>query len=236
MKRQLSAPGWTVALAATVATVAAVSIGRSPAHVGHAASDQDSGRYGEAIVLRGEQLGGLQGRQLEAIIAIDDQGRRLLLQVDERDAAGAFVAVEDGILDANDELVLMAEDAGGDWPADGIIPLVSGQRIKVTDPLGAADRWIFVGGDDPARPFRPTHPLPEAAIRYVPASSRIAGHSYACLLYTSSGDGIHPSAWRYGGDFGPQGLRYGYNQRSLGALQMLDKLLRVVIRDGAAEG
>ncbi|MBK8541264.1 MAG: SGNH/GDSL hydrolase family protein [Ardenticatenia bacterium] len=51
-----------------------------------------------------------------------------------------------------------------------------------------------------------------------------------------SGDGIHPSAWRYGGDFGPQGLRYGYNQRSLGALQMLDKLLRVVIRDGAAEG
>jgi hypothetical protein len=51
-----------------------------------------------------------------------------------------------------------------------------------------------------------------------------------------SGDGVHPSALRYGGDFGPQGLRYGYNQRSLGALQMLDKVLRVVIMDGPAEG
>ena len=198
MKRQFSASGWIVALAATVATVAAVSIGRSEAHVGHAASDQDSGRYGEAIVLRGEQLGGLQGRQLEAIIAIDDQGRRLLLQVDERDAAGAFVAVEDGILDANDELVLMAEDAGADWPADGIIPLVSGQRIKVTDPLGTADRWIFVGGDDPARPFGPTHPLPEAAIRYVSASSRIAGRSYAMDFAQPSTDGF----------IGPKGMRF----------------------------
>lgn len=51
-----------------------------------------------------------------------------------------------------------------------------------------------------------------------------------------SGDGVHPSALRYGGDFSPQGLRYGYNQRSLGALQMLDKVLRVVIQDGPAEG
>lgn len=51
-----------------------------------------------------------------------------------------------------------------------------------------------------------------------------------------SGDGIHPNAWRYGGDFSAQGLRHGYNQRSLGALQILDKLLRVVMRDGPAEG
>lgn len=51
-----------------------------------------------------------------------------------------------------------------------------------------------------------------------------------------SADGIHPNAWRYGGDFSAQGLRHGYNQRSLGALQMLDKLLRVVMRDGPAEG
>lgn len=51
-----------------------------------------------------------------------------------------------------------------------------------------------------------------------------------------SGDGVHPSVWRYGGDFSAAGLRCGYNLRSLGALQVLDRLWRVVVLDGAPEG
>lgn len=49
-----------------------------------------------------------------------------------------------------------------------------------------------------------------------------------------SADGIHPNAW--GGsdsaNFGAQGLRYGYNQRNFTALQVLEKITRVVHLDG----
>jgi hypothetical protein len=45
-------------------------------------------------------------------------------------------------------------------------------------------------------------------------------------------DGIHPNAEQHGANLSPQGLRYGYNQRNLGALQVLDKLRRIVIEDG----
>ncbi|MCX6339602.1 MAG: SGNH/GDSL hydrolase family protein [Candidatus Aureabacteria bacterium] len=49
-----------------------------------------------------------------------------------------------------------------------------------------------------------------------------------------SADGIHPNALN-GSDsanFGAQGLRYGYNQRNFTALQVLEKVTRVVLLDG----
>jgi len=49
-----------------------------------------------------------------------------------------------------------------------------------------------------------------------------------------SADGIHPNALN-GSDsanFSSRGLRYGYNQRNFTALQMLEKITRVVILDG----
>lgn len=49
-----------------------------------------------------------------------------------------------------------------------------------------------------------------------------------------SADGIHPNALN-GSDsanFGSGGLRYGYNQRNFTALQVLEKITRVVILDG----
>jgi hypothetical protein len=50
-----------------------------------------------------------------------------------------------------------------------------------------------------------------------------------------AGDGVHPEAYSYGSSLTPQGLRFGQNQRNLTALQILDKLKRIVIEDGAAE-
>lgn len=48
-------------------------------------------------------------------------------------------------------------------------------------------------------------------------------------------DGVHPSVYRgdQGADFGSTALRYGYNQRNLTAIQVLEKIMRVVILDGA---
>jgi len=55
-------------------------------------------------------------------------------------------------------------------------------------------------------------------------------------------DGVHPnySLDGAGGDYGaaiftPEGLRYGFNLRNLTAIQVLDKLKRVVIDDGAPD-
>jgi hypothetical protein len=55
-----------------------------------------------------------------------------------------------------------------------------------------------------------------------------------------SEDGVHPNV--YGGcsphcgsaDFGPEGLRYGYNVRNLTALQALEKVLRTMIYSGSS--
>ncbi len=50
-------------------------------------------------------------------------------------------------------------------------------------------------------------------------------------------DGIHLNTYRanHPGSFAPEALRYGYNIRNLTALQVLDKLRRVVYEDGPAD-
>lgn len=48
-------------------------------------------------------------------------------------------------------------------------------------------------------------------------------------------DGIHPNANAHGVNLSANGLRYGYNQRNLGALMVLDKLRRIVLEDGAPD-
>lgn len=54
------------------------------------------------------------------------------------------------------------------------------------------------------------------------------------INYGMSADGIHPSVYgtTQSADFSREGLRYGYNQRNLTAIQMLDTLRRIVILNG----
>lgn len=53
-------------------------------------------------------------------------------------------------------------------------------------------------------------------------------------------DGIHPNVYKCppceADDFTAEGLRYGYNVRNLTAIQVLDKLRRVVLEDGPPDG
>ncbi len=50
-------------------------------------------------------------------------------------------------------------------------------------------------------------------------------------------DGIHPNVYLgdHAADLTTQGLRYGYNQRNLTAIQVLDKLKRIIIDNGAPD-
>ncbi|MCX6354918.1 MAG: SGNH/GDSL hydrolase family protein [Candidatus Aureabacteria bacterium] len=56
-----------------------------------------------------------------------------------------------------------------------------------------------------------------------------------------SDDGVHPNLYGncapecLSGDFSAEGLRYGFNQRNFTALQVLDKIWRVVINDGTPD-
>jgi hypothetical protein len=57
------------------------------------------------------------------------------------------------------------------------------------------------------------------------------------INYGMHSDGIHPSVYNGadGAVLTSTGLRYGYNQRNLGAIQVLDKLKTVVIDNGSPD-
>ena len=70
-------------------------------------------------------------------------------QIDERNAQGAYVANEDGLLDANDVLVFMAGDAGSaaglaEWPVDAQARSVNRQVIQAVDPISGALGMVYL--------------------------------------------------------------------------------------------
>ena len=77
-------------------------------------------------------------------------------QIDERDPEGKFVFRgssdnDKGALDANDELVFMARDAGHripreKWPASAR----RGMEIELTDPVDGGMAWVYLFAFDPA--------------------------------------------------------------------------------------
>jgi hypothetical protein len=102
------------------------------------------------VVISGSFLPNLQGRPLEEIFVYAYEGTistQIPFQIDERDAGGMYVAVEDGQLDDNDELVFMAMDAGA-W-ADSPSLDVGGTAITptyvitLTDPVSDTRAWAY---------------------------------------------------------------------------------------------
>jgi hypothetical protein len=74
-------------------------------------------------------------------------------QIDERtnDITGTYVISDDGLLDANDELVFMAADAGdsvsnnSNWPNDAASQAYPRYAIQVTDPLSlGSEAWAYL--------------------------------------------------------------------------------------------
>jgi hypothetical protein len=98
----------------------------------------------------------------------------ILYQIDERNQTGTFCYdqgpnehrvrdVDRGALDDNDELVVMARDAGDRLSKDKL-PLVPGhsavQEVELKDPVAGGIGWVYVFRfDGPALPARLTTPL-----------------------------------------------------------------------------
>jgi hypothetical protein len=112
------------------------------------------GRPEDPVIVVGKELPLLTGRPIDELVLSAFDGSNwspIPFQIDERtnDITGTYVVLEDGLLDANDELVFMAKDsgqlAGRAWPADVAAQQSVRYRIAVGDPLdpGAAG-WAYL--------------------------------------------------------------------------------------------
>jgi hypothetical protein len=106
----------------------------------------------EPVVLTGDQLWLLSNAGVDELFVYAYNGstwEAVPHQVDEVDANGVYT-VEDGLLDANDELVFMAMDLGEAagleaWIADADSQNYPRYEVQVADPLNAGQQgWAYV--------------------------------------------------------------------------------------------
>jgi hypothetical protein len=109
-------------------------------------------RTREPVIVSGDQLTQFAGVALDDLFVYAYTGGSWTLipfQFDEVDASGVYT-VENGLLDANDELVLMAMDLGdqadlGEWIPDADSQTHPRYQLQVTNPLEPSEEgWIYV--------------------------------------------------------------------------------------------
>jgi len=106
----------------------------------------------DCVVVEGSEMPAFQGVPLEQLFVYVYQGgawKQIPWQFDEV-ANGHSVAVEDGALDEDDQLVFMAADVGdqappGAWIAEADSHNYSRYEVVVADPLAPGERgWVYV--------------------------------------------------------------------------------------------
>lgn len=110
----------------------------------------DLNRPYDPITLSGENLTGLLGAPVSEVFFYRYSGNtasQIPLQIDERNPEGAFVPFEDGIVDANDVLVFMANDAGEGVFSPTVMvngtPLNALHQIGITNPADGTRAWVY---------------------------------------------------------------------------------------------
>lgn len=152
------------------------------AWTGRAGAHGDTRRQGEVITLTGSALTPLIGAKPEELwvyMLHDGEWVRIPAQLDEVSAAGAFVATEDGKLDANDVVAFPADDyAGAQRPADSWPEALEAAypevEVKVTDPLDADLAAYFYVFRSVAGPTASLAPL----VTYDAAKQEVHARSY----------------------------------------------------------
>jgi hypothetical protein len=108
----------------------------------------------DPVVVAGASLNGHLGTPLAELVLYAYQGglwQPIPFQIDEVVITGStYVSYEDGLLDANDEVVFMGTDTGesvtpGNWPEDDEARLHLRSVITVTDSLaGNSQGWVYL--------------------------------------------------------------------------------------------
>ncbi|NJN97610.1 MAG: hypothetical protein HC875_27790 [Anaerolineales bacterium] len=86
---------------------------------------------------------------MSILLQISGLGGRIPIQVDEKDAGGSYVSSEDGVLDANDEIVFMAADVGSRATDTNSLenePInETWYEILITDPVSPTKKgWAYL--------------------------------------------------------------------------------------------
>lgn len=124
-------------------------------------------RVHDPVIITGSQLSAFQGAPLADLVLyayVAATWQPVPFQIDEVDADDNFVTLEDGVLDANDQLAFMPMDAGGwvsatTWVTDVTAVAYPRYAITITNPLSPTEMgWVYL--------YRsPT--LPRATTQYI---------------------------------------------------------------------
>jgi len=107
----------------------------------------------EPVVITGTAVSALTGFPLDELFVYVYSGgvwTQIPAQVDKVTATGAYATSEDGLLDANDEIVFMAKDLSDRAPAGtsltDVLPISTGwYEIQVTDPTSPTRKgWAYI--------------------------------------------------------------------------------------------
>lgn len=133
------------------ALCAAVFLGAATARAG------EPGRVNDVVSIRGSAVPGLAGMPLDRIGGFAVKGGRfdaVPFQIDERDASGQLIytkfgggttAKPDGTLGAVDEILFMYRDAGEKRGGEALpAGATGGAEIRVSDPRGGGERWLYL--------------------------------------------------------------------------------------------
>jgi hypothetical protein len=159
---------------------------------GHPSSPDTWTRTHEPVSVTGDRLWLYHGADLDDLFVYAYSGgtwQPIPFQFDEVDASGVYT-VEDGLLDANDELVVMAMDLGEEASLDAWISDVESQdypryEIRVSDPVHPGEQaWAYV--------YRSTTLVPGPTSDYVdwdPVGNQIEAATYR-LAFSPT---VHPA-------------------------------------------
>ena len=142
----------------------------------------------EAVAVSGTLVGDLSGAPLAQLFvytySMAGWGGQIPIQIDERDAGGAYVSAEDNLLDANDEIVFMAMDLGDRAPdtaslAASLNISPTWYEIQVADPLSPTQKgWAYLVRSQSLSPtFRADYVDYNAAARRLNANRYTLGYT-----------------------------------------------------------
>lgn len=141
-------------------------------------------RTQEPVILSGGQLSQFDGLALDELFLYryeDGTWTPIPFQIDEVNAFDRYT-VEDGRLDANDELVFMAMDMGqeaspSEWIADADSRIHARYQVQVVNPLNPTEQgWVYVYRSETLGPSR------EDYVNWEPTGNRIVTRTYVAGL------------------------------------------------------
>jgi len=139
----------------------------------------------EPAILTGDQLPEFDGVSLHDLFVYTYLGgawQQIPFQFDEVNAGGAYTSIEDGLLDANDELAFMAMDLGNEatpleWIADADSQTQPRSQVQVTNPLNPAEMgWVYVYRSSTLSPAFGDYVAWDAANKQVVAGTYVMGY------------------------------------------------------------